>query len=247
MKVLVLPLCTASALKAQSTQELVTMGDALDEQNRNSEALAIYLKADAAQPNDAEILWRISMQYDQLMLDTRNSSEKAQLGGKALDAAKGAAAADPNNAQAHLALAIVYGRLALEQSARRKIELSKLVRQEAEAATRLDPGNDIAWYVLGRWNYEIASFNPVLKALAQTIYGKLPDASMEKAVDCFQRGIALQPRRAVYHLELGRASLALGETQKARQELNTGLALPSIDKDDDDNKQRARVTLSQLK
>jgi tetratricopeptide (TPR) repeat protein len=198
MKVLVLLLGIASVLKAQSTQELVTMGDALDEQNRNSEALAIYLKADAAQPNDAEILWRISKQYDQLMLDTRSASEKAQLGGKALDAAKRAVAADPDNAQA-----------------------------------------------LRRWNYEIASFNPVLKALAQTIYGKLPDASMEKAVDWFQRVIALKPRRAIHHLELGRASLALGEAQKARQELNTGLAFPSIDKDDDDkNKGHASHSVS---
>jgi hypothetical protein len=121
------------------------MGDALDEQNRNSERLAIYLKADAAQPNDAEILRRISKQYAQLMLDTTSSSEKAQLGGKALDAAKRAVAADPNNAQAHLALAIVYGRLAREQSARRKIQLSELIKQEAEKPTRLDPGKDIAW------------------------------------------------------------------------------------------------------
>jgi hypothetical protein len=79
---------------------------------------------------------------------------------------------------------------------------------------------------MGRWNYEIASFSPVLKTLAQTIYGKLPDASTEKAVDCFQWAIALEPRRAIHHLELGRADLALGEAQKARQELNTGARTP---------------------
>ena len=246
MKVLALLLCFASVLKAQSVQELVTMGDALDEKNQNSDALALYVKADAIKPNNAEILRRLSKQYAQLMLDASSSSAKADLGGKALDAAKRAVAADPNNSQAHLALAIVYGRLALDESARRKIELSRLIKQEAETAARLDPGNDLAWYVLGRWNYEIANFNPVLKALAQTIYGKLPDASMEKAVECFQRAIALQPRRAIHHLELARAYLALGETQKARQELKTGLALPSTDKDDDDNKERARATLSQL-
>jgi tetratricopeptide (TPR) repeat protein len=222
------------------------MGDALDEKNRNSDALALYVKADAINPNNAEVLRRISKQYDELMLDASSPSEKAELGGKALDAAKRAVAADPNNSQAHLALAIVYRRIALSESPRQKVELSKLIKQEAETAARLDPGNDLAWDVLGRWNYEIANFNPVLKTLAQTIYGKLPDASMEKAVECFQRGIALQPQRVINHLELGRAYLALGETQKAGQELKIGLALPSTDKDDDDNKQRARATLSQL-
>ena len=92
----------------------------------------------------------------------------------ALDAAKRAVAADPNNAQAHLSLAIVYGRIALNEPPRRKIEMSRLIKQEAETAARLDPKNDYAWHVLGRWNYEIANFNPLLKALAQAIYGKIP-------------------------------------------------------------------------
>ncbi|HET7239064.1 MAG TPA: tetratricopeptide repeat protein [Terrimicrobiaceae bacterium] len=247
MRIMGLLFCFASALNAQSVPQLLAQGDALDEKNRNTEALALYLKADGLKPNDAEILRRISKQYAQLMLDAKSTSEKGDLAAKGLDAAKRSVAADPNNSQAHLALAIVYGRIALDAPSRRKIELSRLIQQEAQTATRLDPKNDIAWYVLGRWNYEIASFNPFLKTLAQAIYGKLPDASMEKAADCFQQAIAIQPGRAIHHLELGRTYLALGDTKKARQELQTGLALPSTDKDDEDNKQQARATLSRLK
>jgi tetratricopeptide (TPR) repeat protein len=246
MKACAFLLLVASTLHAQ-VPELITAGDALDQQNRNSEALSLYIKADAIRPNDYEILRRISKQYAQLMLDATTSFERAELGRKALDAAKRAVAADPNNAQAHLSLAIVYGRIALNEPPRRRIKMSRLIKLEAETAARLDPKNDYAWHVLGRWNYEIANFNPLLKALAQAIYGKIPDASNEKAVECFQRAIVLQPRRVIHHLELGRTYLALGEKQKARDELNKGLSLPSIDKDDDDNKQRARVTLKQLK
>ena len=115
--------------------------------------------------------------------------------------------------------------------------MSRLIRQEAETAARLDPKNDYAWHVLGRWNYELANFNPFLKALAQAIYGKLPDASNEKAVEYFSKAIALQPRRVAHHLELGRAYLALGEKQKAREKFNKGLSLTSTEKDDDNNKQ----------
>ncbi|HEY5778286.1 MAG TPA: tetratricopeptide repeat protein [Terrimicrobiaceae bacterium] len=246
MKAFAFLLLVATTLHAQ-VPELITAGDALGQQNRSSEALSLYIKADAIKPNDSEILRRISKQYAQLMLDATTSSERAELGRKALDAAKRAVAADPNNAQAHLSLAIVYGRIALNEPPRRKIEMSRLIKLEAETAARLDPKNDYAWHVLGRWNYEIANFNPLLKGLAQAIYGKIPNASNEKAVECFQRAIELQPRRVIHHLELGRTYLALGEKQKARDELNKGLSLPSIDKDDDDNKQRARVTLKQLK
>ena len=246
MSLLALFLCAIATLQAQSVSDLITAGDALDAKNKNSEALALYLQADATTPNDAEILRRISKQYNQLMLDAKTSAERTDLGQKALDAAKRAVAADPNNAQAHLSLAIVYGRIALNEAPRQKVELSRIIKQEAETAARLDPKSDYAWYVLGRWNYEIANFNPVLKALAQAVYGKLPDASNEKAVEYLQKAIALQPRRVIHHLELGRAYLALGQTQKARDELNTGLALPSTDKDDDADKQRARATLKKL-
>jgi Flp pilus assembly protein TadD len=164
----------------------------------------------------------------------------------ALESAQRAVSLDPTNAQAHLSLAIVYGRIALHESARRKVEMSRPIRQEAETAARLDPKNDYAWHVLGRWNYEVANFNPILKALAQTVYGKLPQASNEKAIACFSKAIALQPRRVSHHVELGRAYVALGEKQKARDEFNKALSLPAVEKDDDENKLHARAMLKGL-
>jgi tetratricopeptide (TPR) repeat protein len=235
-----------SPLWAQPLGQLVTAGDALDRENRNQEALALYLRADAQKPNDAEIQWRLSKQYSQLMGDASSVSEKRRLSQMALESAQRAVSLDPTNAQAHLSLAIVYGRIALNESARRKVEMSRLIRQEAETAARLDPKNDYAWHVLGRWNYEIANFNPVLKALAQTVYGKLPEASNEKAVACFSKAIALQPRRVSHHVELGRAYLALGEKQEARDEFNKAISLPSVDKDDNEDKQRTRAMLKEL-
>jgi uncharacterized protein HemY len=93
---------------------------------------------------------------------------------------------------------------------------------------------------------EVANFNPVLMALAQVVYGRLPDASNEKAIEYFSEAIVLQPRRVAHHLELGRAYLALGEKQRAREQFNNGLSLPSTEKDDENSKQRARASLKQL-
>jgi tetratricopeptide (TPR) repeat protein len=246
MKAVALLFLVALTCHAEGIEELVAAGDALDKKNKNAEALSFYLKADTQKPNDAEIVWRVSKQYSQLMVDAKSTAERKRLGQLALAAAQRAVAADSANAQAHLSLAIAYGRIALNESPRRKIEMSKLIRQEAEAAARLDPKNDYAWHVLGRWNYEIANFNPLLKALAQTIYGQLPNASNEKAVEYFGRAISLQPRRVAHHLELGRAYLALGDKEKARDEFNKGISLPSAERDDEENKVRARATLKQL-
>lgn len=231
---------------SQSVPDLIRKTDALDAKNRNAEALVVIQQADQLSPGNAEILYRLAKQKAQLMLDAKSSAERKQLGTEALDAAQRAVAADPKSAEAHLSLAIVYGRLAQDESARRKVELSRLIRDEAEIAAKLDPREDYAWHVLGRWNYEMANFNAVLKALAQAIYGKFPDASNEKAVEYLEKAVALRPDRVVHQIELGRAYLAIGEKDKARAALEKGLSLPSVAKDDNETKERGRKALSQL-
>ena len=238
---------TAAAIYAQPVEELILRGDGFDAKNQNQEALVVFLEADKLKPNDAEILRRVAKQYDQLGVAASSKTEKIKLCQQSLDNALRAVKVGPQNAKAHLCLAIVYGRQAQFEGARRKVEISRLIKQEAETAARLDPREDYAWHVLGRWNYELANFNPVLKALAQTIYGKFPDASNEKAVEHFQKAIALQPLRVLHHVELGRTYLALGEKEKSRQSLQKGLGLASTTPDDEEAKSRARLALQQLK
>ncbi len=234
------------AAHAQSAGELLRSGDALDARHRNQEALAIYLKADAIQPDDAEILRRIAKQYSQQVVSESRSPENKELARKALDFALRAVKCDPDNANARLSLAICYGKAAFLEGARRRIEMSRMIRDEAEAALRLDPGSDYAWHVLGRWNYELANFNAALRFLAETVYGKLPDASNERAAECFEKAVAIQPGRVIHHVELGRTYAALGRKQEALAELNKGLALPSREKDDNESKDRARKALAAL-
>lgn len=237
----------ASLSAAPSPGDLIARGDALDARYENRAALALYLQADALSPNDAEILHRISKQFAQLLLDAPTRKEKKELGAKALEAARRAVECDPRNSQAHLAVAISCGRVAFLESPGKRIQMSKTIRDEAELAARLDARNDLAWHVLGRWNYEVANFNPLLKGLARAFYGKLPDASNETAIACFQRALVIAPQSAIHHVELGRAYAAAGQTEKARRHLEQGLVLPAQDKDAQETRQRARVALEALR
>ena len=74
-----------------------------------------------------------------------------RLGRIAVGYAKRAAALGPDNPDAQLAVAISYGKLQPEESTRR-IGGSRMIKEEADKALRLDPNNDLAWHVLGRWN-----------------------------------------------------------------------------------------------
>jgi tetratricopeptide (TPR) repeat protein len=197
-------------------------------------------------PNDAEVLRRIAKQYAQMISDTPDRKEKIRLGRTSLEYAQRAVTADPNNSDARLSLAICYGRVAFFEPPKTRIEYSKKIEAEAREATRLNPRNDYAWHVLGRWNHELASFNFALKALVEAIYGRFPDASFEQAAEYFEKAIAVGPPRVVHHVELGRTYAALGRKEDARAQLQKGLSLPSREKDDDETKARARKALAEL-
>ena len=92
----------------------------------------------------------------------------------------------------------------------------------------------------------MASLNPLLRAIVQLVYGRLPAASYEEALKKFRKALTIAPQRVAHHVELGRTYAALGQNELARASLAKGLALPSREKDDAATKARARVALKDL-
>jgi tetratricopeptide (TPR) repeat protein len=243
---LILMISASSLLAQDDFASLVKKGDQFDAQLKTKEALDVYLQAEKLQPNDADVLHKIAKQYGESMNDAPGKVEKKAVAEKALDYSKRSVAADPKNAQAELALAISYGRLAPLLDNKTKIADSKLVKEHADKSLALDPKNDLTYHVLGAWNFELANLNPILRAIARLIYGELPSASNEEAVKNFKKAIELNPRRVGNHVELGRTYAEMGQKELAKAELEKGLSLPNRQRDDDDVKQRARDALKKL-
>jgi tetratricopeptide (TPR) repeat protein len=93
------------------------------------------------------------------------------------------------------------------------MEYSKVVKSEAEKALELNPKNDTASLILARWNFDMATLNPLLKGIAQALYGQLPQASKEKAIEYFRRAIAAAPQRIIHHAAYAEALEAMGRTK----------------------------------
>jgi len=231
---------------AEDFATLIKKGDAFDAALKTKEALAVYLEAEKLEPNDANLLHRIAKQYGESMDDVTSKADKKALGEKSLDYAKRAVAADPNNALAQLSAAVAHGRLATYLDNKTKIAYSKLVKEHVDKSLALDPNNDLAYHVLGVWQYEIANLNSFLRAIAKLIYGSIPAASNEDAVKSFQKAIALNPKRLANHVELGRTYMALGQKDPAKAELEKGLSMPNRQRDDEEVKQRAREALKKI-
>ena len=231
---------------AADVAELIKQADALDKQFKNKDALAICQEAEKLAPKDAEVLRRIAKQYAEIVLDETSTAQKKALADKALDYAKQAVAANPKNALAELALAVCYGRAATLADSKTKIAYSKLIKEHADKSLALDPKNDLTYFVLGSWSYEMANLGTMLRAVASVVYDSLPTATNEDAVRYLEKAVSLNPQRVSNHATLGRAYAALGQKDKARQSLTRALALPNTDKADDLVKTKTRDELAKL-
>jgi len=223
--------------------QLIQQGDAQVKARHIPEALALFEQAAQFTPDDPAILLRISQQCDSLIPQAKSPAEAQAFATRALDLAKKAVALAPDNPKAHLALAVAYGRLTDFVDNRTKIEYSRYIKDEAAETIQLDPNEDYAYHVLGRWNYGVATLSPVLKLMARYIYGGLPDASLEDAVRDFKKAIAIAPQRIIHHHELARAYVALGQLDDARKEWQTELNLTPEDHESEQDQAEARSNL----
>jgi tetratricopeptide (TPR) repeat protein len=233
--------------RAGPADELIAKGNAYYEKLNAPEALKYYLPAEKLEPENVRLLVRISREYRHLMSDAAKTEEKLRLGGIAVAYAKRAAALGPTDPEAQLAVAISYGKLQPLEGTKEKLETSRIIKSEAEKALKLDSGNDIAWYVMGRWNFDYAELTGIKRTLAELTYGKLPATTYEDAANCFEKAIELKPDRLMHYVELGVVYSRMGRTADARRVISQGLALKETEKDDPETKRRGREELAKLR
>lgn len=236
-----------ATLRAESADELIAKGNAWSDKFNATEALKCYLPAEKLEPGNGRLLVRIAREYRHLMSDAAPAAEKIRLGGIAVAYAKRAVTLGPNDPEAHLALAIGYGKLQPIVSTKEKVETSRVIKSEADKTIALDPRNDLAWHVLGRWNAGYAEITGLKRKVAEIAYGKLPAPTYDDAAKCFEKAIELRPDRLMHSIELGLVYSRMGRTADARRFLTQGLALKETDKDDPETKRRAKEELARLR
>ncbi|HEY5895647.1 MAG TPA: hypothetical protein VIT91_20705 [Chthoniobacterales bacterium] len=240
-------LLTVAGGSAQSVDKLLKEGSVFDGKFQAVAALKFYLAAEKLEPNDPRVLVRIARQYRHLMVDATTNEEKLRLGRVALQYAQKATALAPNLAEAQLSVAITYGKLLPLMSRKEQVETSMRIKNAVDRALALDPRSDLAWHVLGRWHRVLADVSGLKRMLAGAVYGSLPKGSNEEAARCLQKAVDLNPTRPMHYIELGRVYAQMGREDDARRFIAKGLAMPNVDKDDDETKARGRVTLAQLR
>jgi tetratricopeptide (TPR) repeat protein len=232
--------------QAPLVNQLIAQGDIADRAFKPDHALLDYLPAEKLDPNNVPLLLRIARQYRHSLSDAKTDRMKLKLGNLALGYALRAAKLAPNDSEAQLSPAITYGKMLPFQTKQQQYDESSLIKSAADKALKLDPLNDNAWHVLGRWHQGLASLSPVKRAIGSVLYGKLPASTYEEAIACFEKAIAINPKRLRHHIELGKTYALMGKPAAARRYLEKGIAMPETEKDDAEMKAQGRAVLATL-
>jgi len=221
-------------------------GDAAFASFDNEAARACYQRAFAIDSTDCGVLWKLARSNINHGLAVPDD-EKPRWFASGEGLARRCVVLYPDSAEAHFFLAVAIGQMTKVVGGKRKIELSKDVKREAEVTLSLDPAHAGAMHVLGRWNYEIAGLGWLSKVAAKLVYGGVPPgATYQQAREWFERATAARPDMPLNHLWLGETLIKLDDYRGAREELQLCLTLDDVLWDDSQTKTRAQKLLHDI-
>lgn len=206
--------------------------DQSEQAGETDRAIEILKRAENQDPGNAQIEKRLSRLYSWKIEDSNVPGERRNYADLAVRLGENAVRKLPDDPQAHIALAAAYGEICDMVDGRTRVEYSKRVYHEVTRGLQLEPSNDYGHLILARWDFEMATTNPVLRGIAQVVYGQFPPASKEEAIENFRRAIALAPNRIIHHAEYAKVLDAMGNMTAAREQWQKVSELKPVDAQD---------------
>jgi tetratricopeptide (TPR) repeat protein len=142
-----------------------------------------------------------------------------------------AVAANPDGSDGFFALANAIGRTSLTLGKKERVRRAAEIRNAALRAIELNPRQDGAFHVMGRWNAEIMRLSSFQRFFAKTFLGGavFSQASWANGVTYMKQAIEIRPDFIYHHYDLALFYIDTKQWALARQQLALIPALPLID------------------
>ncbi|MEO6188132.1 MAG: hypothetical protein ABIO82_07020 [Ginsengibacter sp.] len=150
------------------------------------------------------------------------------------------------SSEANFVMALMMGREAMERGGKEKISAVKNIKIYADRAIKADPSNYKAWFILGKWYYEVSSLNYFQKTAVKVFFGAFADATVDDAIRCFEKSKALNPTFVLNYLSLAKAYEKKDNNDLAKQNLSVMISLPDNTPDDQKIKSEGRELFRKL-
>ena len=209
-------LLPALMLYAQETKTLTQQGDDLFDQRgdlaKAKDALAKYQDALVAKEDAYGVYWRMARVEYWIGDHTANNDDKKQIFSMGIYHAKKAVALGPDRPEGHYWLGVDYGVYGEAKGIFKSLSLVNPIKEEMNKVLSLDPTFDDggADRLLGRMYFELPGF-----------FG----GSNKKSLEHLLKSKELGPRVGLTRIYLADTYVALGEVQKAREELEFVIAM----------------------
>lgn len=241
-----------SVVAAQTAAEHVTMGiEELTQKFDPRAALQHYEAALAIDSLDPAANWRAAqalVDIGKQTPDSIKSPERDSLYARAERLARRAVQVDSMSSKAHYILSAAVGRASLTKGKKERVKRAAEIRTEALRAIELNPAEDGAYHVLGRWNAEIMRLSGLTRFFAKSFLGGaiFNQASWQGAIDNMNKAIEYHPDWIYHHLDLAEILIDKERYSEAREQLKLVESLPVADAMDPRYKQDAQLFLSQI-
>lgn len=234
---------------SEAARQWVSRGVVAEAKMELREALACYINAVTLDPDDVELICRLAKQWSDLTYEDGATVEQIQeVNTKAIEYAERAITMAPKAAGGYMASCVSRGRLALFSDNKTKVRLAKEAQEAARTALSLEPENDLAHHLMGRWHFEMAQINFVVRQLIRLVYGAaLAPGKFEDALSEFEAAVALNPTRLIHRVELGRTHLRLGHKREAYEQLSASMGMEIDDVNAKLQRDDAELLLDKLK
>lgn len=226
--------------------ELLLEAKNLRDAFKESEALVVYNKVLDKDANNLEALCGASFLTARIGFRTAEP-EKSKMYAEAKSLADRALAVNPNDAEANYVEALAMGRIAEISPTKEKIEASKDVKKYSEKTISLDKTHAGAWHLLGKWHYGVKDLGITKMFMINLIYGGMPKASYESAIECYNKAINLRPDYILYYLDLAITYERVNKDDLAIAILTKAVALKPVTPDDPGYLKECKEMLADLK
>lgn len=243
---LLLLLSLFGVAKAQDAASLIAEAKQLETKFKEEEAFDKYKQANQLVPDAAT-----NAKLAELSCNIGNRKtdplQKIQYYKEAQHYAGVARSADSANGEVLYISAMVYDKLSeVEEKKEALAEDIKLAKFYITKAIGANANNGRYYHLLGRWHLAMLNLNPVKKTAVKLLYGGLPPASIDSAIEYMEKCKSTEPYYCLNFYDLGRAYNFNRQYEKAMAVLTQLQKLPTRKQDDPEIKKQGAALLQQL-
>lgn len=242
----VIALIFACMVYAQDIDAVLGEAEKFEKDLKETEALNKYKEALQIQPANLKALWKASELTGRI--GNRLKDEKQRVGyfTTAETYADAALKENHQDADANYVKAATAARFTTITGGKEKAGYLRDMKNYADSALMINPNHARALYILGRWNYDIYNLNTLEKGAVKVLFGGMPKASLEAAIQNFEKARVADPLLIIDYIDLANAYVKFHRTDKAIEVLNKMIKLPPRTQDDQVFKTQGKELLASL-